>query len=187
MAPTLTPDRPTFRSLVADIAAKAKARLPQAVNGRVESAAKLVLLHDVTPQDDGTILVGSSTDPCKQYRLVGDTCECLDWQHGKAPDGWCKHRISAGIAKRVQELMPQAPTMETAMAPAPLPEARASLNFKAMVGGYEIMVTLRDETEEALLGRLQALLKRQDIRPLPKSAPRSAGWSKGRQGGSHGR
>jgi hypothetical protein len=58
----------------------------------------------------------------------------------------------------------------------PLPEARASLNFKAMIGGYEVQMTLRDDTEGAILARLQVLLKRPDIRPVPKPAPRSGSW-----------
>jgi hypothetical protein len=59
---------------------------------------------------------------------------------------------------------------------APLPEARASLNFKAMIGGYEVQMTLRDDTEGAILARLQVLLKRPDIRPVPKPAPRAGSW-----------
>ena len=43
----------TFRQTVAEVAARAKERLPEAVNGRIESAVKLVLAHDVTPQEDG--------------------------------------------------------------------------------------------------------------------------------------
>jgi hypothetical protein len=137
---TTSTDRQTFRALVADVAARAKARLPEAVNGRVESAARLVLLHDVQPQDDGTILVGSSSDPMKTYLLQGDTCECQDWRHGKAPQGWCQHRIAAGIHKRVQELLAaepepllEPPPVEPwpdndpepePVAPASLPEAR---------------------------------------------------------------
>jgi hypothetical protein len=89
-ASTLTP-RQTFRETVALVAAKAKEKLPQTVNGRIESAVKLVLASDVTPQADGTILVGSSSDALKTYRLVGTTCECQDFVHGKAPDGWCQH------------------------------------------------------------------------------------------------
>ena len=81
----------TFRETVALVAEKAKATLPQAVNGRIESAVKLVLAHDVTPQADGSILVGSSSDPMKQYRLEGTTCTCQDFVHGKAPEGWCQH------------------------------------------------------------------------------------------------
>jgi hypothetical protein len=106
---TASTDRPTFRALVADVAARAKARLPEQVNGRIESAVKLVLVQDVTVQADGSILVGSSTDPLKTYRLVGTTCECPDFTRGQAPDGWCQHRIAAGIQKRVQELLPPEP------------------------------------------------------------------------------
>jgi hypothetical protein len=74
-------------------------------------------------------------------------------QHGKA----CKHRqawlLYQHIAKKQMSTTPEPP------AP-PLPEARASLNFKAMIGGFEVQVTLRDETETAVLDRLQTLLKR---------------------------
>ena len=105
--------RSAFRATVAEVAARAKAILPAAVNGRVERAVRLVLAYDVVPQADGTIEVGSSTDPLKVYRLEGATCTCQDFTQGKAPDGWCAHRIAAGIAKRVRELRPQAPPMET--------------------------------------------------------------------------
>ena len=47
--------RQSFRETVALVAARAKERLPEAVNGRVESAARLVLLHDVEPQEDGSM------------------------------------------------------------------------------------------------------------------------------------
>src|SRR5215470_4242361 len=103
-------DRQTFRETVATSATAAKAKLPLAVNGRIESAARLVLWQDVAPQDDGSILVGSASDPGKTYRLVGATCECQDFTRGRSPDGWCAHRIAAGIAKRVQQLL--APTPE---------------------------------------------------------------------------
>ena len=115
---TLTPRR-TFRETVALVAAKAKERLPQAVNGRVEAAVKLVLVHDVEPQDDGTILVGSSSNPLKVYRLQGTTCECQDFERGQAPDGWCQHRIAAGLHKRVQALLAQAPVVPVPVEPWP--------------------------------------------------------------------
>jgi hypothetical protein len=90
MTPTLTP-RQSFRDVVAQVAEKARAKLPTAVNGRIEAAVKLVLLHDVMPQADGSILVGSSSDPMKSYLLTASSCECQDFTHAKAPDGWCQH------------------------------------------------------------------------------------------------
>jgi hypothetical protein len=157
-----TTERHTFRALVADVAARAKARLPEAVNGRVEAAAKLVLLNDVTPQEDGTILVGSSSDPGTQYRLVGDTCECQDWRHGKAPGGWCQHRIAAGIQKRVGEVLAKPedyPAPEVVQPAYNLPEAPASINVRLEIGGRECQLTLRDTSETRLLERLQAVLE----------------------------
>ena len=110
----------TFREQVAFVAARAKERLPEAVNGRLEGAVKLVLAHDVTRLEDGTIEVGSCTDPLKTYRLVGDTCTCEDWQHGKAPGGWCRHRIAAGIDKRVRETLTAEPAPHEARATEPV-------------------------------------------------------------------
>lgn len=180
MAPTLTPDRSTFRTLVADVAARAKAILPQAVNGRVESAVKLVLVQDVQPQADGSILVGSSTDALKTYRLVGTTCECQDFTRGQAPEGWCQHRIAAGIHKRVQaqlaaqgptpveppvepwpdndveSTVPQAPEPPAVPVPqgAPLPEAPFSCTLKGTVHGHDTLLTVRAWTAPALLANL---------------------------------
>jgi len=153
------------------VAARAKEKLPQAVNGRVESAVKLVLAHDVTPQADGTILVGSSADPLKTYRLEGTTCTCQDFQYGKAPDGWCSHRIAAGIQKRVREVL-ATPAVEPATAqesghPA-LPEAPASVNVRLTLHGREVQLTLRDHDEGRLLVRLEEVLQRY---PLPQSQP----------------
>ena len=189
---TTSTTRQTFRALVADVAARATARLPEAVNGRVESAARLVFLHDVTPQADGSILVGSSSDPMKQYRLEGTTCTCQDFVQGKAPEGWCQHRIAAGIAKRVRELLPVVPESvepwsdhdpgpgveaperpvdvpyDPTPAPTPLPEAPASVNVRVTISGREVQWTLRDTDEGRLAVRLEALLQRY---PLPQPQP----------------
>src|SRR5262245_60640768 len=99
--------RTAFRQTVAQVAAKAKEKLPVAVNGRVEAAVKSVLAHDVTVLDNGTIEVGSASDPLKVHVLQGTSCDCADFP--RAPEGWCKHRIAAGIAKRVSELLPVEP------------------------------------------------------------------------------
>jgi hypothetical protein len=155
---TTTPDRQRYRALVADVAARAKTILPQETNGRIESAIKLVLMGDVQPQPDGTIVVGSSSDPSKTYLLAGHACDCQDFAHGKAPDGWCAHRIAAGIAKRVRELLPPPPSppMETG----PLPEAAASVNCHIMLEGRQVQITLRDTDENRLLQRLTTVLQR---------------------------
>jgi hypothetical protein len=151
-APTITPDAQTFRAIVAEVAARAKERLPERINGRLEGAVRLVLAHDVTRLEDGTIAVGSCTDPLKTYHLVGTTCECQDFP--RAPEGWCRHRIAAGIDKRVREVLPLTPQTLTAApappppppvaAPAPpLPEAPVSITLKATLDGHEVLVTLR--------------------------------------------
>ena len=64
-----------------------------------------------------------------------------------------------------------------------LPEAPASANVRVLVQGHECQITLRDHDEAALLTRLGAVLKRSDVRPLPKPAPRPQGqWKKPYQG-----
>ena len=90
MAPTILTPRQIFCETVAVVAARSKEKLPQAVNGRFESAVKLVLQGDVPFCDDGTVEVGSS-DPTRYYKLVGTTCTRTDYTSGKAPEGWCKH------------------------------------------------------------------------------------------------
>jgi hypothetical protein len=156
----------TFRQVVANVADRAKAILPASINGRLEGAVKLVLAHDVTLQDDGSIVVGSCTDPLKTYTLTGQACTCTDFP--RAPEGWCRHRIAAGIHKRVhQEMAARSPDVEPEVvlpdafepfadndpegdpepqpsAPAvPLPEAPVSITLKATLHGHEVLVTLR--------------------------------------------
>ena len=124
--PPTPPARHAFREAVAEVAAKAKAKLPAAVNGRVESAVKLVLAGDVFFLEDGTIEVGSSSDASKTYTLAGHACDCQDFAYGQAPEGWCQHRIAAGIAKRVAELLPQSTPVETEPSPPAQPYAKRS-------------------------------------------------------------
>jgi hypothetical protein len=64
---TLTP-RQTFRDVLAQVAEQAKTLLPQAVNGRLESAARLVLQGDVLFCDDGSVEVGLAE---RRVRLRG--------------------------------------------------------------------------------------------------------------------
>ena len=103
---TLTLDRQTFRATVADVAAKAKAKLPEAVNGRVEAAVKLVLAGDVELAEDGTARVYSASNGVSSYQVVNGHCACQDFS--RAPHGFCKHRLSAAIMRRATELCPVA-------------------------------------------------------------------------------
>jgi hypothetical protein len=169
----LQTDRQTFRETVAQVAEQARAILPVSVNGRIESAVKLVLQGDVEPLDDGSIKVGSS-DPTRWYHLVGTACTCTDFVQGKAPEGWCKHKIAANIQKSVERVLartaapvvppeladwPLESDLPTMPAPgAPLGEAPASCNVYVMIGGHKVQVTLRDTDEHRMLARLTALL-----------------------------
>jgi hypothetical protein len=146
--------RAAWREAVADIADKARAKLPEC-NGRVDSAVKIVLAGDVELLSDGTAKVASQSNGTTAYHVVNGECSCKDF--AKAPHQLCKHRLSAAIARRAQELtkatladtngqaeplsqparaQPDSPTV-------PLPEAPVSITLKATLHGHEVMVTLR--------------------------------------------
>jgi hypothetical protein len=131
--------RATFRAIVAEVAARAKAILPAVVNGRVEKATRLVLQHDVRFLPDGTVKVGSSSDPMRVYHLQGTACECQDFTSGKAPDGWCQHRIAAGLAKRVEQVLAaRSQTVQTPQADvAPEPETQPEPEHHEAVQGID--------------------------------------------------
>ena len=170
------PARAAWREAVAEIADKAKATLPQC-NGRVESAVKIVLAGDVELLEGGKAKVASQSNGTTAYFVVNGTCECRDF--AKAPSGWCKHRIAAGMAKRAYPLAkakldapatgqaetpsqpaPAQPHASPAVPATPLPEAPASANCYVTLAGRKVQVTLRDSDEQRLLARLEALLQR---------------------------
>src|SRR5689334_15681874 len=96
--------RQAWRAAVAEIAEKAKATLPEC-NGRVDRAVQIVLNHDVEFLEDGKAKVASQSSGKVVYHLVNGGCECRDYTDGKAPSGWCKHRIAAGLFKRATALV----------------------------------------------------------------------------------
>ena len=135
---------------MAAIAEKAKAKLPEC-NGRVDKAVALVLNGDVELLPDGTAKVASQSNGTTAYHIVNGHCDCRDYE--KAPHNYCKHRLSAAIARRAQELTKatldaatpasRAASHRTRQPPAPLPEAPVSITLKATLHGHEVMVTLR--------------------------------------------
>src|SRR6516162_7896422 len=149
------PTRQAWRQAVAEIADKAKAKLPEC-SGRVDSAVKIVLAGDVELLADGTAKVASQSNGTTAYVVCNGECACKDFT--KAPHGFCKHRLSAAIARRAQELVKaklgdttngQAETssqpapVQPEASMAPLPEAPVSITLKATLHGQEVMVTLR--------------------------------------------
>jgi hypothetical protein len=130
---TLSPDRAAWREAVAAIADKAKAKLPEC-NGRVDKAVAIVLNGDVELLPDGTAKVASQSNGTTQYVVCNGRCSCKDYE--RAPQNLCKHRLSAAIARRAQELTkatldtlatsPPPPAQPDALT-APLPEAPVSI------------------------------------------------------------
>ena len=175
------PVRAAWREAVAEIADKAKATLPQC-NGRVESAVKIVLAGDVELLEGGKAQVASQSNGQTVYHVVNGECTCKDYP--KAPSGWCKHRIAAGMQKRATALakqkldapangqaetpsQPAQPHASPAVPSTPLPEAPASVNVRLTLGGREVQVTLRDTDETRVLQRLEALLQRYPVAAEP--------------------
>src|SRR3989454_2370537 len=143
--------RAAWRAAVAEIAAKAKAKLPEC-NGRVDSAVKIVLAGDVELLADGTAKVASQSNGTTAYHVVNGHCDCRDYE--KAPHNFCKHRLSAAIARRAQELTrakldagassQPTPTQASPAVPStPLPEAPASVNVHVELAGRQLQLTLR--------------------------------------------
>src|SRR5215470_2275106 len=96
------PARVAWREAVAEIAAKAKAALPETVNGRIEKAVAIVLNGDVEILADGKAKVASQSHGTTQYVVCNGTCECRDF--ARVEGGWCKHRAAAAIHKRAYPL-----------------------------------------------------------------------------------
>src|SRR6266705_5122344 len=166
--------RAAWCEAVAEIAAKAKETLPEC-NGRVDKAVALVLGGDVELLDGGKAKVASQSNGTTGYHVVNGECTCKDFP--RAPSGWCKHRIAAGLAKRVaarvraqldtpangQAATPSQPTpaqASPAVPATPLPEAPASINVHLELSGRQVQLTLRDSDEGRLLQRLEAVLQR---------------------------
>jgi hypothetical protein len=183
------PTRQAFRQAVAEIAAKAKETLPEC-NGRVDAAVKIVLNGDVEQLDDGTARVASQSNGTTVYHVVNGECTCKDFP--KSPSGWCKHRIAAGLYKRVTALMqrklaqsdgasngqaepPSQPSPVQPAAPTPpLPEVPAIVSTVLTIDGRRIEVKLCDTDDARLLQRLARLLAQYPSEPSATNSPPAA-------------
>src|SRR5215831_21311163 len=77
------PVRKAFREAVETIADKARTAVPD-LNGRVESAVKIVLNGDLSIAPDGQGTIASQSNGNGAYSVgKGDSCSCKD--HPKAP------------------------------------------------------------------------------------------------------
>jgi hypothetical protein len=160
-----TTTRQAWREAVAEIAEKAKAKLPECA-GRVDSAVKIVLAGDVELLADRTARVASQSNGTTAYHVVNGHCDCRDFE--KAPHQFCKHRLSAAITRRAQELTKakvadtngQEPVQGQPAQPAaptvPLPEAPVSITLKATLNGHEVMVTLRGTDFASVKAQVEA-------------------------------
>jgi hypothetical protein len=170
------PARKAFREAVEAVTAHAREKLPQAVNGRIDAARKIVLQGDVELLPDDKARVGSQTHGTTTYHIVDGTCDCRDF--AQSPDHWCKHRIAFGIYKRATALAKQrleqldaSSNGTTTPAPEqvdeapvatpilPLPEAASSANCYVTLAGRQVQLTLRDHDEQRLLHLLYPLPK----------------------------
>jgi hypothetical protein len=184
------------RAAVDEIADKAKAKLPEC-NGRVDSAVKIVLAGDVELMADGRAKVASQSNGGTAYHVVNGECSCKDF--AKAPHNFCKHRLSAAIARRAQELtkakladtnghatpaQSKAPSQPEPVRPealtVPLPEAPVSITLKATLHGHEVMVTLRGidfASVKAQVEQASEWLKVQaPAQPPTQSTEHPTGW-----------
>src|SRR5262252_282190 len=182
---TATPARITFREAVLQVADKAKAVLP-ANASRIDKAISLTL-NGLVEIIDGKCRVASQTNGKTIYHQVNGTCTCLDFTQGKAPNGFCKHRLAHGLYRRATEMVQAqeqepvvaaqpAVTAETVQVPVQHTEAPASVNFHTTIAGRQIQITLRDIDETKLLARLETLLQRFPVVEDHKEPAQQEGW-----------
>src|SRR6266436_7654324 len=100
---TETPARVAFRTAVLHVADKAKLVLPDNVS-RIDKAITMVLNGHVE-MIDGKCRVASQTNGKTIYHQVNGNCTCQDFTQGKAPNGFCKHRLAHGLYRRAMELV----------------------------------------------------------------------------------
>ena len=148
------PTRQLWRNFVAEISEKAKAALPESV-GRIDKAVAICLNSDIELLPEGKAKISSQSNGSTEYFVVNGECSCKDFP--KAPNGFCKHRLSVAIFKRANALTQERPlqpchvacpaavppgppsgsTLPHAAAPVQHPpQARAAVLRAALAGGH---------------------------------------------------
>jgi hypothetical protein len=158
----------------------ARQTLAPEAESRISCAVAIIKNGGIHQRDNGTWEVESQSEPGQKY-IVNGGCSCDDAHYR---GGHCKHKIASLLIRKAHQLMQQPPQSIDTVAPpppvetAPLYEAPASCNVRVLVAGHEVQFTLRGEHENDVFARLQALLARKDVRPLPpKPQPRQQ-WRK---------
>jgi hypothetical protein len=164
-----------FADAVTQVSAIAHAKLPESLHGRLERATALVLSGGVFVEEDGSTTQVRCTNG---FYAVNGHCPCPDAP--RAQDGLCKHRLAKGLYRRASELLREPQPQPSAVlndAPAPLPEAPASVNVHLTIAGRQVQLTLRDSDEGRLLARLDAVLQRFPLVVKPSDTQaRPDGW-----------
>lgn len=131
-------------------------------NGKLQKAMDLVLSNRVTINPNGTATVKSGSHT---YEIAPD-CTCQDSQYNSM---YCKHFLAVELLKRTrQRLIGTQPTTNghqlTSQPEISQPaswqyaQAPSSCTLKWNVAGIELMLTLRDATDELLFARISKVL-----------------------------
>lgn len=162
-------------------------------NGRLDKAIDLALNGAVTIEGVGKATVKSGTHT---YQLAPD-CTCQDSQHHSK---YCKHFLAVKLMRAViKDAQPPANgKVEQAVATVPetqeapkssawgCAQAPSSCTLKWAVAGIELMLTLRDETDDALFGRIQRVLPKIEHRMETQRQEREARQAAKANGSSNG-
>src|SRR5262245_10249969 len=123
-----------FREAVITVADRARQALPESVS-RIDKAVTLVL-HGHVERVGDAYQVASRCDGKTIYTLANGNCLCVDFSSGRAPQGLCKHRLSANIYRRAMELTAAQEPVATHN------EAPSSANVRVSFQGHDVQITL---------------------------------------------
>lgn len=131
-------------------------------NGRLEKAVDFVLNGNVTLHEDGTATVKSGSHT---YEIMGE-CTCQDSQNRSM---YCKHFLAVQLLRRTYERLGE---HSNANGHDPLEthpntsqravwdchQAPSSCTLKWAFNGIELLLTLRDATDDGLFSRIKRVL-----------------------------